>query len=219
MKTVKTFLGITVALAIMSSSCKKGERAPGVLYQLQASNRSSAINARTLTADLTWVSGFALVREIEFKGKKTGSEVKFEAESRQKLDLFAPISSLSTIVIPPGSYDNAEFEIKAAPGATEGSFELRGEYSKGGIVTPILFKIEVPVDIETKKSNFTVLDGASYTAVTTLNLSLLTSGIPESSFDNAARINNTIVISATSNPGLFNTLYDRLRNCGGIEIK
>lgn len=211
---------------MVSVGCKKENAASGVSYQLKTANRTSSV-ARVLAGTVQWNSGYAWVKEIEFEAEKDGnnsgsgnnnSEIEFKTETRQKIDLFAPVSALGTIQVPQGTYDEIKFEVEVFPNNGEAAFLLNGSYTNNGVTTPVTFRIDLPVEVETKKDNFTISNSASYTAVTTFDLSLLTQGITAAMLDAATRTNGVIVISSTSNVNLYDTIFDRLRNCGGIEI-
>ena len=67
--------------------------------------------------------------------------------------------------------------------------------------------------------NIPVAGAASYTALTTLNLSLIATGATDAQFANAVRSNGVIEISATSNTELYQIFFNNLRNCGGVEVE
>ncbi len=75
------------------------------------------------------------------------------------------------------------------------------------------------MEIETEKENVVITDNNSYTALTTLNLSLLTRGITESMLNSATRTNGTILISSTSNTNIYNIILKNLEDCDGIEFE
>jgi hypothetical protein len=228
LKTMKAIaLGVTGIALLMATGCKKENTATGISYQVKTANRTSTV-ARVLAGTVQWNSGYAWAREIEFEAKNRGnnsgsgnnnSEIEFKTESRQKIDLFAPVSALGTIQVPQGTYDEIKFEVEVSPNNGEAAFLLNGSYSNNGTSTPVTFRIDLPVEIETEKDNFTISNSASYTAVTTFDLSLLKQGITAAMLDAATKTNGTIIISSTSNTNLYDIVFDRLRNCGGIEIE
>jgi hypothetical protein len=211
------FLYPFLAAGLLLTGCKKDNGTPGFLYQVKVANTTTTVN-RVMAGTVQWTSGFANAHEIEFEAEKDNTEVEYKQQRHQRLDLFAPLSTLSSVNVPPGRYDEIKFEVEVQPHNGEPAFQLNGQYTSNGTTTPVVFKISTPLEIETEKDNFTVTDGGSYTALTTLNLALLTQGITEAQLNNATRTNGTIEISATSNQQLFGIMFDRLRNCGGIEI-
>ncbi len=220
MKTNKMILGLSAFAVVVLFSCKKENTSiPGIGYKFKTSNASAPINARVTGGNLNWTSGYASAVEIEFEAAKAGLEVEYKNEVKQKIDLFAPLSTLGVISVPAGTYDDIEFEVEVMPNATDAAFYLSGSYTNAtGVTTPITFKLNAALEIEAKKANITITDGGSLNALTTLNLSLLSKGVTESMFDSASKTNGVIEISATSNAGMYNIIYDNLRNCGGVEV-
>lgn len=216
-------------LVLVLASCNKNHDASAIAYQVKSGNRSymagqagtSGLSAqsRTLgTGTLEWTSGHALVQELEFEAEQNNLEVEFKKSLNQEVDLFSPLSSLGVVNVPPGLYEEIEFQIEVRPSGSAPAFTLDGSYTSGGVSTPVSFRLDAPLEIESEKENIMVTDGASYTALTTLDLSLIATGATDAQFGNAVRTNGVIVISATSNPELYQIFYNNLKSCGGVEV-
>lgn len=224
----KILLMAPVVLAFVA--CNKNRDASGFDYQVKSGNASTLISASpqsgsgTLarpqgTGTLAWTSGYALVKELEFEAEKDSMKVEFETDLNQKIDLFSPLSSLGVVEVPAGFYEEIEFQIEVGPGSGENALQLDGTYSSSGLSTPVSFRLNVPLEIESEKENILVAGAANYTALTTLDLSLIATGATDAMFANATFTNGVIVISATSNTELFQIFYNNLRNCGGVEVE
>lgn len=219
MKSQKLFLALSLPAALFFTSCDKDNPAPGITYQVGTSTAATAVIAgNTANSTLKWTSGYANVVEIEFEAESNNVEVEYKSESRKKIDLFAPLSTLGVIVVPAGTYDDVEFEIEVEPVGTEAAFYLNGSYTNNGIATPVSFKLNAELEIESEQARVTITDGASLTALTTLNLSLITTGVSVTMLDNATRTNGTIEISATTNTQIYDIILRNLKECGGVEI-
>lgn len=221
MKKNNLILSLSVFAFVTLSSCTK-DQASGtrVNYALNANNFSSIVSGSTTGASLVWTSGYASAVEIEFEAAKAGLEVEYKSEVKQKINLFAPLSTLGTILVPPGTYDDIEFEVEVQPNGSDAAFFLSGNFTNGtGITTPVTFKLNSALEIEAEKSNITIAAGVSLNALTTLNLSLLSNTVTESMLNNATRTNGIIEISATSNTSIYNIIYNNLRTCGGVKIE
>ncbi len=220
MKTFQIILALTSVASILLFSCKKEENTPVLTYQLKKSSASSGtIAGRIMGGSVQWTAGYASVVEIEFEAQKENIEVEYKSEVRKKIDLFSPLSTLGVINVPPGIYNDIEFEVEVQPNGSDAAFQLNGSFTNGsGVITPVVFKLNTALEIESEQSNITIVDGASLTAFTTLNLSLLTTGVTESMLNNATLTAGVIEISATSNTNIYNIIFDNLRNCGGVEI-
>lgn len=200
-------------------SCKKGTSSPSVAYNFNAMNSTAMLNKMEMGAKLDWTSGYASAIEIEFEAEKAGLEVEYNSEAKQKIDLFAPLTSLGVISVPAGTYDDIEFEVELQPNGSDAAFYLGGSYTNGtDVITPITFALNSALEIESEKSNITIADGAALNALNTLNLSLLSNGVTEIMLDKAIRTNGVIEISATSNTSIYEIMYNNLINCSGVEV-
>lgn len=100
---------------------------------------------------LAWTSGFAYVTEIKFEAEgecqiegQSDVHKKFGAATPQKVDLFAPFTSVGSITVPPCDYRNSKFEFALSPGAGNPALELKGNYNS----TPVIFKINSVVELD-----------------------------------------------------------------------
>lgn len=200
-------------------SCNKDKESTNLNYQLQTSNRSVAVN-RVAGGSMNWTSGSAFVDKIEFEAEKNDDvEIRFESDANRRIDLFAPVANLGNITLPDGKYDEIELEIDLMSTGTDTSFVLRGAYTNStGQTTPVLFFISDVVEFETEADNVTINGGNQFTALTTLDLSLLTSGISESQLNAATRTNGVIVISKNSNSGLYNSIISVINSIDEVEL-
>lgn len=217
----------TVLLTILLFSCKKNNESSGITYKIKTANRSTAVNranqvssgdvnilGRTM-GTITWTSGFASATEIQFEAENENSEVEFESEARHRIDLFSPLAALGNIMLPPGSYKEVEFQVELAPTQTDPALELRGTFNG----TPVVFRINSALEIESELENVTITQGSDYNAIITLNLSLLTLGVSESALNSALLTNGEIIISANSNTALYNLMIANLSNLDEVEFE
>lgn len=219
-KTFQIILALTSMASILLFSCKKEKNTPSITYQLKKSSATSApINGRIMGGSVQWTAGYAWVAEIEFEAEKGNLEIEYRSEVRKKIDLFSLLSTLGVINVPPGIYNDIEFEVEVQPNGSDAAFQLNGSFTNGSsVIIPVVFKLNTALEIESEQSNITIVDGASLTAFTTLNLSLLTTGVTESMLNNATLTGGVIEISATSNTNIYNIIFNNLKNCSGVEI-
>lgn len=211
------FVFLTFSALALFSCKKENTSTPGVTYKIKTANATSTVG-RVMLGSIAWTSGYASVSEIEFEAENNNVEIEYKSETRQKIDLFSPLTTLSTIIVPPGTYRDIEFEIEIEPNGNDAALELKGLYTSGAASTPVVLKINSEIEIESEKNDFTVTGTGSYSALTTLNLSLLSVGISESMLNNATKTNGVIEISATSNTSIYRIMLEKLKNCGGVEV-
>lgn len=225
MKSVFLFMAVFVLLFSLQG-CKKENNQSGVNLKLKTtgSTRSggrmassaSEIASRT-TGIINWTSGYASATEIKFETEQEddGDETEFKTTVNQKIDLFSPLSSLGFISIPPGTYEEIEFKVKLVSSGADASLELRGSYNG----TPVVFRITDAVEIEAEFENITIADAQDITAIISMNLDLLTSGISDSALAAAALTNGEIIISAASNAGLYAIIAKNISKIDDVEIE
>lgn len=208
----------TIAVAGLSlAGCKKDNKDGSVRYQLKSTNPGSSLakaatgtpTSARLNGTLTWNSGFVNATEIKFEAKTNNSEIEYRSIAKQRLDLFSALSSLGSITIPPGTYNEVEFKIEIAPAGNEPALELKGTYNG----TPVTLRVDNAFEFKAEKEGVTITGNNGYTAITTLNLALLTQGITDADLSNATQTNGEIVISATLNTNLFAKILDSLGEC------
>lgn len=210
MKLILPILSFSAVLFL--TSCKKNNESSDATFKVKTTNRSALVGRTAGT--VTWTSGFASANEIEFEAEKENLQIELKSTARQRIDLFAPISSLGTITIPPGIYDEVEFEIHMSSTPTDPALELRGTYN----AIPIVFRVNSPLEIEAEYDDVTIGQGNNFNAIISLNLSLLTLGITDANLSSAQLTSGEIVISSTSNIALYNIMLANLKNIDEVEI-
>lgn len=209
-------------------SCKKdttsAENTSTFSYQLGVVNRTSVV-ARTATAERTagtsilWTTGTASANELKFEAENSAGEVEFKQKTAQQIDLFSASSSLGNITIPPGTYNEVEFKALLAPASSNPALELSGSFTSAGVTKQIKFIVNSSLELKAEKANVTVAQGSLYSALNNIDLSQLTANVSETALNNAAVTNGVIVLSASSNQGIYQTILDNLgRHHGEAEV-
>ena len=217
----------SIALSpLFFASCKKesdanpSSEASSFAYQLKTINRTTTVGrisqtSRTEAASLQWTSGTASANELKFEAENPGGEIEFKQKTAQQIDLFAATSSLGNITIPAGTYNEVEFKAFLAPTTSAPALELSGSFTSSGVTKPVIFRMNSAVELKAEKKNVTVASGTSYSALNTIDLSQLISGVSESALTNATTTNGTIVISANANSDIYNIILNNLNSHHG----
>ena len=75
------------------------------------------------------------------------------------------------ITVPPGVYKDIEYEVEVQPNGIDAALQLNGSYTNSnGLTTPVVFKVNTALEIESEQGNVTIVDGVDLTAHTTFNL-------------------------------------------------
>jgi hypothetical protein len=221
MKAKNIFAAIILSGTLFLVSCKKENGGPsGFKYKLTTTNRSNAIG-KVEGGTINWTSGTAFANEVKFEAKNAGgTEIEYKTSVSQQVDIFASVAQvLGTITLPAGNYSEIEFKAELASSGSGAALELNGAFTSGGTTTPVQFIVNSPLEIKTEQNNVTIADGANYTALTTFDLSRISSGITEAMLNAATRTSGRILISVNSNTSLYNIMLTRLDDCDHVEFE
>lgn len=220
---MKLFFLAIIFMAVFVS-CKKNKDESGVTYQMRTFNRSSIVNSMSGNAGgiasrtngtIIWTSGFTSITAIEFEVENNNVEVEYESQVRQKIDLFASISTIGNINVPAGTYEEVEFEVHLSPNGTDAALELRGNYN--GI--PFIYRNNNTMEIEVERKNVVIGQNNGYNAIINWDLSLLSQGVSAAAIAAATITNGEIIISASSNVGLYNIITANLLLMTTVEFE
>lgn len=212
MKSNFSFLAVGILFLI---GCKKDNEQSGVNFNVSTIGKSTTVGRLSgTTGTINWTSGYASANEIEFEAEDANTEVKYKSIASQRIDLFASLSTLGFVSIPPGTYEEVEFEIHLSPTPTTSALELRGLYN----TTPIVFRINTPLEIEAEFEDVTITQSNSSTALISLNLALLTQGISDAALTGATLTNGEIIISSNSNTALYNIMINNFSQIDDVEF-
>lgn len=217
---------LTASLFIASTlftACKKettlGNTA-SFTYRLQTTNPIANVlrlaqSNRVQGVNIQWASGAAAATMLKFEAENNGSEVEYKQKMEQVLDLFATNSVLGDITIPAGTYNEVEFKAFLAPSGSTPALQLNGSFGSGTATTPIQFVVATNVELKAEKHNVSVAEGSRYSAQNNLDLSELTRDITASALASATLTNGVIVLSSSSNTGIYNIMLNNLQSHHG----
>ena len=210
MKKASQLLSV-ITLMLIFAGCKKNSPGiEGVSFQLKASNNSTAVQAKTTAASITWSSGTVTPSTVKFEAKKGTSEVEYTSATSTQVNLFnIAQSTFGNISLPEGVYSEIELKIAVNGTVPAPALELNGSYNNGTVNTPVVFRITTPVLIKAEKNNVDISGGA-FVAVTDLNLSLYTTGITQTMLNSATQTGGSIIISSNSNAALYNIIINNI---------
>jgi hypothetical protein len=177
-----------------------------------AGNENGGLTSRT-AGSISWSSGFANASLIKFEAESKNGDIEYKSTIRERIDLFSPISTVGNILIPAGTYKEIEFKTLLTPFSGEPALELRGSYN----ATPLVVRINHPVEFKAEKEDVTITDNNGYNAITTLNLNNLIRGISDSALANAVRTNGEIIISPSVNTNIYNRIIQNLDDSEDFE--
>jgi hypothetical protein len=179
-----------------------------------------------------WTGGHIFVSEIKFSGKgkkhdkdddhdnRGNDDKKVECKSKitHSFDLSNLIATLGSISIPADTYNNIEFTVSLVPMGTTAAFALTGSFDRNGVTIPVEIRFDVPVEF-----SFQIPDSinfnADFTALGTLNLDQLLSGITSQMISSAIFSNGKIIISSNSNVTMFKIIFNGMHAMLKVHVK
>lgn len=220
---MKSFRFLTLVIlcgSVLFISCKKSNVQSSYQYKLATTNRSNVV-ARVAGGNISWTAGYASANLLKFEAKNSGgTEVEFKNSTQQHVDLFSSLAqTLGTITLPASTYSEIEFKAELSPNGSDAALQLSGSFTSGGVTTPVVFTVNSALEIKTEKNNIVIDNNTSYTALTTLDLSTLTTGITEAMLNAATRTGGTIIISASSNTNMYNVMLANFDNCDEVQFE
>lgn len=188
-------------------------KSPKLKYLLKASNTSFGVAAKgTAGSSITWTTATASPTMIKLEAKVGTSEVEYKTTNNVSIDLHASTASyFGSFSLPAGTYNEVELKITLAKGSSP-AMALAGNYTSSTGTVPVKFEVNEAVMLKTETHNITLTDSASFTSITTFDLSALMSGITESMLSGATLTGGTLVISASSNVSLYNIILNNFKN-------
>jgi len=201
-----------ICLAALASCKKKGDDTPAtanVNYQITTTNRSSGL--------INWTAASGTGKQVSFKGTSSGgARVEEYKLVFNQIDLFTN-AAITSLPVPPGNYQNAEFNDQMIPSRDPG-LRLQGSFTSNGTTVPVRVNIDQFVEIATRMPSINLEAGRNYTANLTLDLSKVTEGITATQLNNAQRTNGEIVIAFYSNSNLLLTIINNINNVMRHEV-
>jgi hypothetical protein len=213
MKTA--LLSFSAAIILFFASCVKdaGTGTSTINFQLKAA--VSPVNG----AGIVWSAGAANVATTKFEAKKNDVAVEFKAEPKTLVDLFGLVS-ISNIAIPTGTFRSVEFKSILQPLNSKPALYLEGNYTAGGVTTPVYLEVGTEVVISAKRDSVVIASASTnYTALTTLGLITLTNDVTEADMKAAARVAGKIPLTLGVNPFVYNKILANLAKTQVIEFK
>jgi hypothetical protein len=224
----------SVLISILCVQCNKNNdqsNSGNIQYQLVTTNNSGSLgqantsNSNTLRVEggtFSWTSGTGNVTELKFEAKSATTEIEYKTKVKKAVNPFNTMSPLGGVLVPPGTYDKVEFRIHFESFDTIPALELKGSYTNSaGVTTPIDLKIQSDLEFKFEKSTPTTIDGTTnYSALSSLALNLLFSGVSETMLNGATKNSaGIVVISPTVNSNLYKLMLGSADKMLKVEIK
>lgn len=164
--------------------------------------------------------GYVTTSGVSFEGTYNGGQVLFKFTKTFTVDFTSAAGMLGSITLPVGTYENATLGIGFVPSGDKAALEMRGSYSNGALTIPIVFRVDSPFDVKVSKATPTVItENPDFIALASMQIAKLAEGLTEEALVAAELTNGVLVISATSNTNLYNTIYNNLQEVINIELQ
>lgn len=225
MKTSKLLMTGAAAMLLFGACKKSGSdgssaSASAMQFKLTAANPLVVVNKPAAPGTILWTSGTAAATGVKLEAKRNGTQIEYKTTGLQQIDLFASVvAGLGTITIPVATYTEVEFKITLNQNGTNAAMELNGQYTNAiGAVTPVVFSLNSLFILKAEQTNVSVTSNSSITALTTLDLSFVSNGITQAMLNSATTTGGKIIMSASSNINLYNTIINNLQLFHHVDV-
>jgi hypothetical protein len=195
--------------AVLVVSCKKGgedENLADISYQIKTTNRA--------TGPITWTSGSANSKQIEFKGTASGSrEEEYIVSFTPPVDFFSANGAvINKASVKPGNYTDVEMNYEMVPSKDYPALQLKGTFNSGTTSVPVTLTFDNYLEIGTQKPSVELGGGKSYTATLVLDLAAITTGVTAAMLSSATRTNGEILLNYSTNPTIYGIILNNINN-------
>jgi hypothetical protein len=224
MKIFNLLMPVAASMLLLAGCNKSSSDAAAgnssMQFQLKVANPLVVVNKPGATGSILWTSGSAAATEVKMEAKKNNSELEFKSSGIHQIDLFASVvASLGSFTIPVGTYTEVEFKITLNQNGSNPAMELNGQYTNGtGGITPVVFSLNSLFILKAEQNNVSVTGNSSITGLTTLDLSFVSNSITLAMMNSATITGGKIMISASSNTGLYNIIKNNLQEFHHIDV-
>jgi len=212
---------IAASSILLWASCSKKDDAANpstpsgktqMRYKLVATNTSVPLKL-TANGTIQWTSGTANPRLIKFEAKQGTSEIEYKSTNTAPVNLMNSLATaFGSFSLPAATYNEIELKIQLDKSGNTPALELSGQFTNTSGVVPVHFVVNDFVELKTEQKNVTVTGNASFTALTTFDLTAFSAGITESMIMDANLTGGVLEISSTSNTNIYNTILNNLKS-------
>ena len=213
------FLFLSFALII---SCSDDDSNQGGTLNVTAGYKSSAAK---MANTLEFTSGYIWLTEVEFEGHyASGDSIEVNVERSSKIDFATGVAtpSLDGIAIPAGDFVELELEVELRDEDAQPSIVMEGMYTRtDNTQAPIRFEYNSGETFEAEyEKPVTILDGETVLSRIVFDPDVWFSVVSNEALDNATvNTDGVIVISESSNEGIFDLVADRLDESAESEFE
>lgn len=237
MKQKISLIALVIIFAISFTSCNKDSqdsdstKSSALSFKMQAINKSVALpvsdsglkSASVTSATVVWDKATMLVSKVKFEAEmksvltgRDSLEIEYSWRGPKTIDLFDLTSTIGSIVLPAGTYDKISLNVKSEKEDANGLplVYLSGNYTNvAGVIVPIVVSVSDPISFKTVQKGDTIVAGVAADLSSTIEIYLdqLMLKVDIAALDNATLTDGKLVISATLNKDLYETIMDNLK--------
>ncbi len=200
-ETTDLFFGIQTDNPV--STLENSKLASGNLINIGAASRRGFV----------WTGGTVNISKFKLEASRDGNPLEIQSSSLNDVDLFSLSQASSKVIIKSGSYANIELRVILVHAEADAPLPL---VLKGVLTTdadtnwPVEFDFNEDAEIKACEGDITVDGAKSLSTKINIHLRELLTNITAQEMDAAIRKNGTIVITNTSNTGLYKKIKANL---------
>jgi hypothetical protein len=229
-KILKTAL-YSISLLMLSACLKDSSNDGNLSYVFIPSGLSASLSPTASASgqvvtplsdgSITWTSGTLNVAKIQFSGKKDQSSVNIEYTNLSVVSVLSLAAAAGSVTLPAGTYGDIQLKANLVESAVNVPLILKGTYKEanGGAAIPVEFQFNENLELKVNPPQI-VIQGDQYTANLGLQINKLVTNLTASDFGQTVRTqpNNTILVTKTLNPALYEKLRNNLSSTIKVDI-
>jgi hypothetical protein len=202
-------LVFSMGAMLLLAACSKTENVPNTEMGVQLQTWASPV----VNQLISWNTGTARIGEVKISAYRSANDqIEYGAQVDSSLNIFSPAKSCN-ISIPSVYYQRLTFKTALVPYVNQPALHMEGTYG----VTPVVFASNSSTEIIAVRDTLQI-DASVYSAITKLDLSQLTNGLSKTDLDAAILTNGVMIISASSNPGIFSKMMINLSTAASVTL-
>lgn len=219
----KVIFSLSIASLLMMASCSKDEPAAAkAKFEIFMDDTPGSLGFNSTPGFIQFTSGFANIDEIELEAESDATEIEFEQEQGMRVEFngATPVGGFNDLVIPPGTYEEVEFDVVLSPTATEPAMVIYGTFTDSQDSNHnVEIRFDVAMELEAESENITFTEAASWNSMLSINPLIWMTGVTVAELESAVQeADGTIIISTEVNPTFYQDIMIKLNEGADVEL-
>ena len=217
---------VIASICVFTTSCSKDDT-PNVTgaktqFQIFMDDSPGSLGFNSTPGFIQFTSGFANIDEIELEAESEETEIAFEQDQgiRVEFNGSTPAGGLNDLVIPPGTYEEVEFDVELSPTATEPAMVIYGTFTDSQDTNhDVEIQFNVAMEFQAESENITFAADQTWNSMLSISPLVWLTGVTLSDLESATQdANGKIIISTDVNPTFYQDIMLKINQGTNVEL-